>query len=316
MASLWVISGSRAGESVGVTGELIIGRENADLTIDDAEVSRRHVAVRLEGGQLEVEDLGSANGTFVNGSRIEDPVMVGGGAKIRVGRTEFEVRGVLPTKGGKHDLTQAAASPIADPQATRATPTLDPETDEGQVPAGPAGHEGGADRGPASHQGTRDPGRANDQGPRGPRPSGHAGAERPSGPGKGRRRRRSPCSTPRRRSPRRLPRRLRDRQRTSLLRSAPSVRRLAGAAAASRRARGCRRWPRSAPRLPPRGRSSCTSPCTASPAELAPASLLRAPRGRTRAQPATAETAVRGIPFPAGWIGDRSSQLFGRTSTP
>ena len=127
MASLWVISGSRAGESVGVTGELIIGRENADLTIDDAEVSRRHVAVRLEGGQLEVEDLGSANGTFVNGSRIEDPVMVGGGAKIRVGRTEFEVRGVLPTKGGKHDLTQAAASPIADPQATRARPTLDPE---------------------------------------------------------------------------------------------------------------------------------------------------------------------------------------------
>ena len=65
MASLWVISGSRAGESVGVTGELVIGRENADLTIDDAEVSRRHVAVRLEGGQLEVEDLGSANGTFV-----------------------------------------------------------------------------------------------------------------------------------------------------------------------------------------------------------------------------------------------------------
>ena len=127
MASLWVISGSRAGQSVGVTGELIIGRENADLTIDDAEVSRRHVAVRLEGGQLEVEDLGSANGTFVNGSRIEDPVKVGGGAKIRVGRTEFEVRGVLPTRGGKHDLTQAAASPIADPQATRATPTLDPE---------------------------------------------------------------------------------------------------------------------------------------------------------------------------------------------
>jgi hypothetical protein len=127
MASLWVISGSSAGQSVGVTGELVIGRENADLTIDDAQVSRRHVAVRLEGGQLEVEDLGSANGTFVNGSRIEGPVKVGGGAKIRVGRTEFEVRGVLPTRGGKHDLTEAAARPIADPQATRARPALDPE---------------------------------------------------------------------------------------------------------------------------------------------------------------------------------------------
>jgi pSer/pThr/pTyr-binding forkhead associated (FHA) protein len=128
MASLWVTSGSRAGESVGVTDELVIGRANADLTIDDAEVSRRHVAVRqLEGGQIEVEDLGSANGTFVNGSRIEGPVKVGGGAKIRVGRTEFEVRGVLPTRGGKHDSTRAAASPIADPQATRATPSIGPE---------------------------------------------------------------------------------------------------------------------------------------------------------------------------------------------
>ncbi len=127
MASLWVISGSRAGQSVGVTGELIIGRENADLTVDDAQVSRRHAAVRLKGRHLEVEDLGSANGTFVNGTRIEDPVTIGGGAKIRVGQTEFEVRGVLPTSGGKHDLTQAAGSPIADPQATRASPTLDPE---------------------------------------------------------------------------------------------------------------------------------------------------------------------------------------------
>src|ERR1700730_18358340 len=118
MASLWVISGSRAGQSVGVTDELVIGRENADLTVDDAEVSRRHVAVRLKGGELEVEDLGSANGTFVDGSRIEDPVRVGGGAKIRIGKTEFEVRGVRPARGAKHDLTQAAASPIADPQVT------------------------------------------------------------------------------------------------------------------------------------------------------------------------------------------------------
>jgi hypothetical protein len=71
--------------------------------------------------------LGSANGTFVNGSRIEGPVKVGGGAKIRVGRTEFEVRGVLPTRDEQHDSTRVAASPIADPQATRAAPTLDPQ---------------------------------------------------------------------------------------------------------------------------------------------------------------------------------------------
>ena len=127
MASLWVISGSRAGESVGVTDELIIGRENADLTVDDPEVSRRHAAVRLKAGQLEIEDLGSANGTFVNGSRIEAPVEVGGGAKIRVGQTEFEVRGVRPVRGEKPDLAQAGAGPIADPDVTKARPILDPE---------------------------------------------------------------------------------------------------------------------------------------------------------------------------------------------
>src|SRR5437764_5141274 len=127
MASLWVTSGSRAGDSVGVTGEMIIGRENADLTIDDVEVSRRHVAVRLEGGQVEVEDLGSANGTFVNGSRIEGPVKVGGGAKIRIGQTEFEVRGVAPTRGGEEDLTQAAASPSADPETPKARAIPDVE---------------------------------------------------------------------------------------------------------------------------------------------------------------------------------------------
>jgi pSer/pThr/pTyr-binding forkhead associated (FHA) protein len=127
MASLWVTSGSRAGQSVGISDELIIGRENADLSIDDAEVSRRHAAVRLEGGQLEVEDLGSSNGTFVDGSRIEGAVRVGGGAKIRVGQTEFEVRGVAPTTGQKQDLTEAPASPIADPDVTRARPIPDPE---------------------------------------------------------------------------------------------------------------------------------------------------------------------------------------------
>ncbi|HWF55762.1 MAG TPA: FHA domain-containing protein [Solirubrobacteraceae bacterium] len=128
MASLWVTSGSLAGQSVGVTGELVVGRENADLTVDDAEVSRRHVAVRLAGGQLEIEDLGSANGTFVDGSRIDGPVKVGGGSKIRIGQTEFEVRGVLPATADKPAPTAADASPIADPQATRATPIADPQT--------------------------------------------------------------------------------------------------------------------------------------------------------------------------------------------
>jgi pSer/pThr/pTyr-binding forkhead associated (FHA) protein len=118
MATLWITNGPGAGQSVSVTGELIIGRQNADLTLEDAEVSRRHAAVRLDGGHVEIEDLGSANGTYVNGSRIEGAVTVGGGAKIRIGQTEIEVRGVVPMR---------AETPIADPQVTQTRPIADPQ---------------------------------------------------------------------------------------------------------------------------------------------------------------------------------------------
>jgi pSer/pThr/pTyr-binding forkhead associated (FHA) protein len=124
MASLWITTGPGAGQSVSVIGELIIGRQNADLTLEDAEVSRRHAAVRLDGGRLEIEDLGSANGTFVNGTRIEGRVTVGGGAKIRIGQTEMEVRGVVPVR---------ADTPIADPQATQTRPVADPQVTQARA---------------------------------------------------------------------------------------------------------------------------------------------------------------------------------------
>jgi pSer/pThr/pTyr-binding forkhead associated (FHA) protein len=128
MATLWITNGPGAGQSVSVTGELIIGRQNADLTLEDAEVSRRHAAVRLDGGRVEIEDLGSANGTFVNGSRIEGAVTVGGGAKIRIGQTEMEVRGVVPIR---------ADTPIADPQATQARAIPDPQVTKARPVADP-----------------------------------------------------------------------------------------------------------------------------------------------------------------------------------
>jgi hypothetical protein len=120
MAGLRIKNGPLAGQTFEVVGEVVLGRENADLTIDDAEASRRHAVVRLQGGAVEVEDLGSSNGTFVNGERIEGPTRVGGGAKIRVGTTEFEVEGVIPVGATK-------ASAIADPQATRARAVADPQ---------------------------------------------------------------------------------------------------------------------------------------------------------------------------------------------
>ena len=73
MATLVITSAQNEGRRIEVSRELVIGRENVDVEIDDAELSRRHVAVRPKDGGLEVEDLGSRNGTRVDGTRIDGP---------------------------------------------------------------------------------------------------------------------------------------------------------------------------------------------------------------------------------------------------
>jgi FHA domain len=91
MATLRITSGPLAGQKVEVDGDVTIGRQNADLTIDDAQLSRRHAVLRQLAGGLEVEDLGSSNGTFVDGRRIEAPTPVPAGAKVKLGVTVLEL---------------------------------------------------------------------------------------------------------------------------------------------------------------------------------------------------------------------------------
>jgi pSer/pThr/pTyr-binding forkhead associated (FHA) protein len=74
-----------------IDGDVVIGREGADLTIEDPELSRRHARVRPVDGGVEVEDLGSTNGTFVNGARVTTPRRLTRGDVVRVGQTDFRV---------------------------------------------------------------------------------------------------------------------------------------------------------------------------------------------------------------------------------
>ncbi|MEW6323022.1 MAG: FHA domain-containing protein [Acidobacteriota bacterium] len=68
-----------------------IGRAaGADFVVDAALVSRVHCRLTLTGDRLEVEDLGSTNGTWVNGTKVARAALAEGD-RLTVGRVEFEV---------------------------------------------------------------------------------------------------------------------------------------------------------------------------------------------------------------------------------
>jgi len=64
----------------------VIGRvAECDLTLNSRKASRRHAEVRYEGEQVLIEDLGSTNGTFVNGERLRRPRVLQPGDRIHIG---------------------------------------------------------------------------------------------------------------------------------------------------------------------------------------------------------------------------------------
>jgi len=75
---------------VDLVAEVVVGRAPpADVVIRDALVSRRHCRVVLLDGAWHVEDLGSANGTCINGRRVERAVLRDGD-RIGVGFAALE----------------------------------------------------------------------------------------------------------------------------------------------------------------------------------------------------------------------------------
>ncbi|HEX5894013.1 MAG TPA: FHA domain-containing protein [Solirubrobacterales bacterium] len=98
-AALVIHEGAEAGSEHAVEGELILGREHgsADLVIQDPGVSRRHARVVPDNGALVVEDLGSSNGTYVNGERISGAVQIAPGDEIQIGATVLGIEGTAAT---------------------------------------------------------------------------------------------------------------------------------------------------------------------------------------------------------------------------
>ena len=78
------------GSSFELLGGLTLGRDKpADVIVEDVFASARHARISPRGPHNYIEDLGSTNGTYLNGARLDSPTRLTPGDKITIGDTEF-----------------------------------------------------------------------------------------------------------------------------------------------------------------------------------------------------------------------------------
>jgi hypothetical protein len=91
---LHFLSGPLAGRTVPLQPRVRIGREpvDNDLVLEDASVSRHHALIAGHAGGFQVKDLGSSNGTFLNGMRLDRPLQLSVGDLLKVGLIQIRVQ--------------------------------------------------------------------------------------------------------------------------------------------------------------------------------------------------------------------------------
>ncbi len=144
-------------------GELTIGRDiNNQIIINDAEISRRHTRLVLQGDAYMIEDLGSTNGTFVSGQRLSGPRLLRPSDTIRLGENvtlSYEVAGYDPDATAVAGPGYASVpptsietprpapgrqqAPMRQPQPQPRMQQAPPPAYAGQVPPGPTQEETG-----------------------------------------------------------------------------------------------------------------------------------------------------------------------------
>lgn len=88
-----VRSDSQAGTDLTIKDALVLGRSSeADFVLDDAYASEFHVRFLNQGGHVVLHDLGSTNGTYVNGRRVTTPIDLNQGDAVQIGKTVLEVK--------------------------------------------------------------------------------------------------------------------------------------------------------------------------------------------------------------------------------
>ena len=75
---------------VGPTGVTIGRSRQCDVVLDDSNVSRQHAEIRPRGGSWVLTDLGSTNGSSINGRRLAGPEVLRSGDEIEIGTTALQ----------------------------------------------------------------------------------------------------------------------------------------------------------------------------------------------------------------------------------
>ncbi len=116
--------GERRSFSLPRTITVVGRREDCDLRIPLAEVSRKHCRIINENDTLRIEDLGSSNGTFVNGERAQEAA-INAGDTVAIGPVTFVVQ-VNGVPADEEIQAAGAVNPNTDTSVS-----LSPESQEG-----------------------------------------------------------------------------------------------------------------------------------------------------------------------------------------
>jgi pSer/pThr/pTyr-binding forkhead associated (FHA) protein len=141
--SLEIVEGADAGRRAALSSPMTVGRgRDVDLVLADDLVSRRHARVSRSGAGAVVEDLGSRNGTFVNGNQIYGPTRLEPGDQLQLGVTLVELRSARQI-AERPSAVQPVPPPLARPAQAPAYLPADLEVDPAPTPAGGGmpGHE-------------------------------------------------------------------------------------------------------------------------------------------------------------------------------
>ena len=118
-----VTDGPARGEQQDLENELVIGRsaDGFGTLKGDPEISRRHAQIsRTDEGRLYISDLGSTNGTFVNGNKIEGSAWLSPGDVVKVGQSTMKVgAGPTPARPDRPPPTAAPGAVAPAPPAPR-----------------------------------------------------------------------------------------------------------------------------------------------------------------------------------------------------